>query len=292
MTSIAERKKNRAAQKARIAEKLASVGKSKYQKDENSWYPQLDADKNGIAVIRFLPEVGEMDLPWAEVYRHGFQGKSGKWYIHQCKTTIDGDCPVCKHNQEHWDDFDKKTQDARKRQHHFYSNVLVIKDPANPENEGQVKIFRYGAQIFNILQDAGQEDPLDEEKRIVDAFDPWDGSNFKLRVGLDERKYVSYLKSEFQDAKEIGTDAEIDEVLNRAFDLQEMYLDEKNFPDDEKAQKQFDTVVGSTTRLPSGGKTESAPSSGGTSEPASTQTEEFKPTSSLNDVDALFEDEG
>ena len=289
--NIRDRKKNRKATQARIAEKLATAGakKSNYT-NENSWYPELDADKNGLAVIRFLPNHDNMSLPWAEVFSHAFKGKNGKWFINQCRTTIGENCPTCEANNEQWDSLEPDEQSARKRVHKYYANVLVVKDPKNPENEGQVKEFRFGAQVFGLLQEAGKEDPLDPDKEVIDAFCPWDGANFQLRIGKDDRGWTSYSKSKFLKPEPIGDDDEIEKVLNQMHDLHDIYLAEKNFKSYDEEQKQLDLVLGNSTRVQASNTTAPAPSVGKTENVAQTANTAVSSADELDDIDALFDD--
>ena len=108
--------------------------------DERLWKPEMDKTGNGFAVIRFLPAPDGEDLPWAKMYSHAFQGPGG-WYIENSLTTIGGKDPVSEHNRELWNsgnDADKDTVRKQKRKLSYYSNIYVVKDPANPHNEGKV----------------------------------------------------------------------------------------------------------------------------------------------------------
>jgi hypothetical protein len=191
-------------------------------KDDRFWKPELDSASNGYAVIRFLPPVEGEEVPWVRVFNHGFQGKGG-WFIENCPTTIGGKCPVCEANSELWNsgsDDDKEIARARKRKLTYISNVLVVSDPKNPQNEGKVFLFKYGKKIFDKIMEKLQ--PEFDDESAVNVFDYWKGADFKLKI----RKvagYVNYDKSEFDTAAPLfgGDDAKLEGVWKQQHKLQE-----------------------------------------------------------------------
>ena len=145
--------------------------------DERLWKPQLDKSGNGYAVIRFLPAPEGESLPWAKLYSHAFQGPGG-WLIDNCLTTNGDQCPVCAANNKLWNsgvESDKEIARQRKRKLSYYSNVYVVKDTANPDNEGQVFLYKYGKKIHDKILAAMQPEFQDETP--VNVFDFWEGTS-------------------------------------------------------------------------------------------------------------------
>ena len=164
--------------------------------DERLWKPEMDKTGNGFAVIRFLPAPEGEDLPWAKIYTHAFQGPGG-WYIENSLTTIGQKDPVSEYNRGLWNsgnEKDKETVRKQKRKMSYYSNIYVVKDPANPANEGKVFLFKYGAKIFDKITEAMQ--PEFEDETPINPFDFWQGANFKLKI-VKKDGYWNYDKSEF-----------------------------------------------------------------------------------------------
>ena len=164
--------------------------------DERLWKPEMDKTGNGFAVIRFLPAPEGEELPWAKLYSHAFQGPGG-WYIENSLTTLGQKDPVSEHNRELWNsgsDKDKETVRKQKRKLSYYSNIYVVKDPANPQNEGKVFLFKYGKKIFDKIMEAMQ--PEFEDETPINPFDFWQGANFKLKL-VKKDGYWNYDKSEF-----------------------------------------------------------------------------------------------
>ena len=130
------------------------------------------------------------------MYTHAFQGPGG-WYIENSLTTIGQKDPVSEFNRGLWNsgsEQDKETVRKQKRKLSYYSNIYVVKDPANPQNEGKVFLFKYGKKIFDKILNAMQPEFDDEDP--INPFDFWQGANFKLKI-VKKDGYWNYDKSEF-----------------------------------------------------------------------------------------------
>ena len=151
--------------------------------DERLWKPVMDKTGNGFAIIRFLPAVEGEDMPWAKVWNHAFQGPTGQWFIENSLTTIGQNDPVSELNSQFWNsgvESDKEIARKQKRKLQYFSNIYVVKDGANPQNEGKVFLFRYGKKIFDKIMEAMQ--PAFDDEVAVNPFDFWEGANFKLKI--------------------------------------------------------------------------------------------------------------
>ena len=235
-------RKNSGNTLAKIASELQK--QDSYRKDDDRFW-KLEGDKlgNGSAVIRFLPSMKEGELPWVKVYSHGFKGPSGKWYIENCLTTIGQADPVVEHCNELYStglESDKKIAGERKRKVAYIANVLVISDSKNPENEGTVRLFKFGKKIFDKIKDAMQ--PQYEDEEPVNPFDFWKGANFKLKIRNVEG-YRNYDKSEFDSASTLSDeDDELEALWNKEYSLQE-FLDPKNFKTYEELKAKLESVI-------------------------------------------------
>lgn len=168
-----------------------------FSEDTRFWKLEVNKAGNGSAVIRFLDEAPNEDVSWVKIYSHEFQGVGG-WYIDKCLTTIGGDCPVCAANRELWETGTKENQDIvrkRKRKLRYISNILVVSDPAHPENDGKVFLYRYGTSIYNKIKNCMRPQFEDESPR--NPFDFWTGCNFKLRQVLKD-DYPNFDQSVFE----------------------------------------------------------------------------------------------
>ena len=217
--------------------------------DERLWKPQMDKTGNGYAVLRFLPAVEGEDLPWAKVWNHAFQGPTGQWYIENSLTTIGQNDPVSEMNSAYWNsgvESDKEIARKQKRKLQYFANILVIKDSANPQNEGKVMLYRFGKKIFDKCMEAMQ--PAFEDENPVNPFDFWEGADFKLKIRKVDG-YWNYDKSEFDAPSPIfKNDDEIEAVWKKQYPLVE-FSAETNFKSYDELKKRLDTVLAGTTTV-------------------------------------------
>jgi hypothetical protein len=239
-------KQNRAASINKLveaAEKL-STPKASYG-DDRIWSPAVDKAGNGYAVIRFLPAKEGEDLPWVRFWDHGFKGPTGRWYIENSLTSIGQPDPVSEINSVLWNsgnEKDKEIARERKRRLHYVSNILVVSDPANPDNEGKVFLYKYGKKIFDKLMDIMQ--PQFQDETPVNPFDFWAGANFKLKIRNFEG-YRNYDKSEFEGASELfgGDEARLEKVYNSLYSLKD-FIDPANYKSYADLKRKLVEVLG------------------------------------------------
>ena len=225
-------------------EKLNTNGGS----DERLWKLDVDKSGNGYAVIRFLPAPNGEDLPFVKLYSHAFQGTGG-WYIENSLTTLGQKDPVSEYNTQLWNngtDAGKETARKQKRKLTYISNIYVVKDPANPENEGKVFLYKYGKKIFDKLTAAMQPEFEDEE--AIDPFDFWQGANFKLKA-KNVAGYRNYDSSEFTATSPLLKDDDALEGLwKKEFSLAELVAADQ-FKSYDELKKRLEYVLGNKAQV-------------------------------------------
>jgi hypothetical protein len=223
--------------------KLSNPQSSKPQEDERMWRPEVDKAGNGYAVIRFLPAPAGEDVPFVRLFDHAFKGAGG-WLIDGCLTTVGEKCPVCEHNSALWATGTKENQAAvrnQKRKLSFISNVYIVKDPAHPENEGKVMLFKFGKKIFDKLNAA--MNPEFEDEKPLNPFDLWGGASFKLKIRKVEG-YQNYDKSEFEAPGALkDDDGELEAIWKREYPLV-TFLERKNFKSYDEIKTRLNKVSG------------------------------------------------
>ena len=212
--------------------------------DDRFWKPVMDKSGVGSAVIRFLPAPEGSELPWAQVWSHAFQGPGG-WLIDNCLTTLGQQCPVCEKNRVLWNsgtDADKEEARKQKRKLSYYANIYVVKDPANPENEGRVFLYKFGKKIFDKIMGAMQPEFDDDEP--INPFDFWQGANFKLKL-KKVAGYWNYDSSEFARPSALlgGDDDALENLYKGLHDLN-AFVDPKEFKSYEDLKKRLDFTLG------------------------------------------------
>ena len=221
----------------------------KSYKDDRLWKPVVDKTGNGYAVLRFLPAVEGEDLPWAKVWNHAFQGPTGQWYIENSLTTIGQNDPVSEMNSAYWNsgvESDKEIARKQKRKLQYFANIYVVEDPANPQNEGKVMLYRFGKKIFDKCMEAMQ--PAFKDEVAVNPFDFWAGANFKLKIRKVDG-YWNYDKSEFEAPSALfDDDDKLEEIWKKQYPLSE-FTSETNFKSYDELKKRLDTVLAGTTTV-------------------------------------------
>jgi len=220
--------------------------KDKYT-DERIWKPELDKTGNGYAVIRFLPAVSGEDMPWTRVWSHAFQGTGG-WYIENSLTTLNQKDPVSEENTRLWNtgvESDKEIARKRKRKLSYFANILVVSDPKNPQNEGQVKLFKFGKKIFDKI--AEKMSPAFDDEKAINPFDFWEGANFKLKIRKVDG-YWNYDKSEFEAvAKVADSDDAIKTIWEKQYALKP-FLAPDNFKTYDELKEKLIRVISGTRK--------------------------------------------
>ena len=246
--SFADMKKKRGEKLQSLLKETAKINTPSQGQgdDDRFWRPELDKSGNGMAVVRFLPAPDGEDLPWARTWNHGFQGPGG-WYIENSLTTLGQKDPVSEYNSQLWNsgiEANKEIARKQKRRLTYISNVYVIKDPANPQNEGTIRLYKFGKKIWDKLND--KMNPQFEDETPVNPFDLWEGCNFKIKIRkLDG--FSNYDKSEFENASPLDEDeAKMEEIWKGEHSLEE-FTDQKNFKSYAELKEKMERVLGLST---------------------------------------------
>jgi len=198
-----------------------------------------------------MPAPEGEDLPWVKVFKHAFKGPTGKWYIENSLSTVGKSDCVGSMNSRLWNsgiESDKDVARGMKRKTEYFSNVLVIKDPANPENEGKVFLYKFGPMIFEMVNAKMFPDEIDGDEAI-NPFDAWTGADFVIKItgkkiGLD--LVPNYEKSYFKDASPIDQDDDVIEAHWQKCHSLAAFVDPKNFKTEEELKKKLFEVLGPT----------------------------------------------
>lgn len=257
MSKLAQLKKSRGANLKKLQEKLEQAQQGGAPRDERIWKPKFNPEKGkGTAIVRFLtPKEGD---PFVEVKSYSFSGPGGN-YWDLSRQTIGEDDPI---QIAAINGFRKAKAESDERLRteckkflpgsKFYANVLVIKDEENPENEGQVKIFMFGKQLYKFIESA-----IEPEFDDVDPMDPfcfWGGANLRIRMVGKEipdsktgKKVMvpNYEQSTWDAQTELfdGDEDQIDELFQQTFDMSE-FVDPKKFKSFDEVADRFKAVMG------------------------------------------------
>jgi len=220
-TVFANLKNSRQSSFDKLTKKLQDMSKKGFQ-DDRFWTPTFTKAKTASAIIRFLPAPPGEEDPFVRVYSHAFTSgcfetpprKEGMWYIENSLTTIGKDDPVSEMNTKLWaqgknspgqkivSGSPEGNVPGTKRKVNYYANIYIVADPEAPQNVGQVKLYKFGAQIYEKIDTATH--PKYDEYVAFDPFDMWNGANLKLRIAPNKGGYPQYTESEWDLVDENG----------------------------------------------------------------------------------------
>lgn len=229
--------------------KLSSKPQGPQEDTDNFWTPTVDKAGNGQALIRFLPPPEGEKKPIVRYWDHGFQGPGG-WYIEKSLTSLGQPDPCSELNAKLWgtgSDADKDQVRKQKRRLHFISNIYVIRDPGNPDNEGKVFLYKYGKKIFDKINDL-MNPSFDGDEKVV-PFDLWEGANFRLRIRNYEG-YRNYDKSDFEDRSPLSKDdSELERIWKAQHSL-DQFLDPAKFKSYDELKARLNKALGLSESRP------------------------------------------
>ena len=292
--SFAKLKNNRPDLKDMAAKANASPSGTTNSKDDRFWYPQRDKAGNGYAVVRFLPGLkGQGESYWAKYWDHAFKGPTGQWYIEKSLTTIGQQDAIAEANSLLWNsgiESDKDIVRKRKRNLRYVTNVLIVSDPANPENEGQIKLYRFGKKIMDKILDTMT--PKYPDEKPMDPFDVWDGGDFVIKIKMID-KYPNYDSSVFKSPSPLfdGDDTKLEAVFDKQHVLDE-WVSPENFKTYDELKARLNLVLGEkaprTVKDTVSLDTTEEPARMKTSEPVQMQTAEVASADDEDDIMAHF----
>jgi len=220
-------KKNQKSIKDSIA-KLVKPANNFYA-DERFWQMTKDTVGNGASTIRFLPQKDPSKSPIQLTFRHGFQ-ENGRWFIEECPFTIGEKCPVCEYSSSIWNTNEDKAR-MYWRNKSYIANILVVKDPGNPDNDGKVFLFKFGKKIYDMIMNRiSPEIEEGEEDESINVFDFDEGIDFKMKM-CQVSGFNNYDKSSFAfktSAVGGGEEKSQEAIYNNIFGLDE-FVDPKNY---------------------------------------------------------------
>lgn len=213
--------------------------------DDRYWKPTVDKVGNGSAIIRFLPAPDGEEYPLVKYFDHAFQLERTKsWYIEKSLTSLGKPDPVGEYNSKLWNsgvESDKDLARKQKRNQRFVSNIYIIEDPANKENEGKVFLYTYGKKIFDKIKEALS--PQFEDEISFNPFDLVSGANFKLRIKNFEGRR-NYDSSKFDSPNPLFKDEEkLEAIWKKAYSLSEI-VDPSKFKSYDELKERLNKVLG------------------------------------------------
>lgn len=172
---------------------------NKYAEDNRFYKLTKDKNGNGAALIRFLPD-SEKGMIQKLFKVNTTITKNGKkrFVSEYSPSSIGQPCPFQEKWQELWNAGDKEGSKLFGRGIKYVANIKVIKDPANPENEGKIFLYEMSGAMKDKIQNA--VDPSEQDRALgavpKELFNPIKGNSFRLVAKRGANGQINYDSSE------------------------------------------------------------------------------------------------
>jgi len=234
-----------------LVEKVEESKKSnKFKKevDGRFWVPTFDDEGKTTAIFRWLGIPGSNELPWATYYDYYFEGPNG-WYVEKSRWSLGQPDPMDEYNNKLWKADRKDEVRKHSRRLNYVSNIYMISDNGNHENDGKVFLYRYGKKIKTNKIDKIMFPPQGSTQKRENPFDIVNGRNFILEA-IKQGDYPNYDAStwEMERSPLTNSDEELNRIINSMYSLKE-FTDPENFKsyDDLKARMNQVFGIGSSS---------------------------------------------
>lgn len=248
-------KKNSGNALAKLQQKVNESSGGK--KDPRIWKIPYDSNKVGTALIRLLPWGDGQRAPWVEWAEYSFRGKGGTYWNRSLKS-IGKEDPVAELNNAQWSLAREKGEDNQKwkgpesnavkgrgERTYYMCNIFVLEDNMNPENVGQVKLFKYGPGIHKKIMAALVPEYKDQSP--IQVFDFWEGANFRVRSKgkqAGDQLLPNYEDSAFMSPEPLhSSDDVLKGIYGKMIDLTEFEA-ESNYKSFDDLKKEMMKVIG------------------------------------------------
>lgn len=183
----------------------------------------LKLEVGNVYTVRLVPNMSDPAKTFFHYYTYAWNSFATGQFISNVSPQTWGERdPIAEARytlSKHGTDEEKAKAQKVLRRENWLANVYVVSDPTNRENEGQVKLLRFGKQLYKIIMDAIEGDDADEFGLKIFDLSP-KGCNLKIKV---ERQgdYPTYVSSRFATPSKLGLDDEgVQSVLDGAHDLE------------------------------------------------------------------------
>ena len=210
--------------------------KKGFETDTRFYTLTKDGEGNGQALIAFLPDPEMHTLQ--QVYKFNltnFVNGSKRFINTYSPTTCGQPDPIQEEWQRLWNSGDKETARKFSRSIRYITNIKVIKDLNNPENDGKIFLYEMSSKLTEKLKQAlcPSEADIAMGASRKEIFNPMAGWLFKLSAKKQASGLTSYDSSDFvhMPDKKIyeSADQAVQDIKEHGHKLS-WFLDPANYP--------------------------------------------------------------
>ena len=207
-----------------------SLSSDKKEGNGNGLYKEIMKFSAGNTYqVRLVPNPNSPKETIFHYYNHGWNSNAtGKYVTALCPTTFGDTCPIDAYYLKTYrtgTDSEKESARVLSRKESWMVNVYVISDPETPENEGKVKILRYGKELAKIIESALEGDDA-SEFGVEKVFDVVNGSTLRIKcesrtgAGRGNKQMVTYASSKFLSPSTLELDdSDVEKIYSSVHDL-------------------------------------------------------------------------
>jgi hypothetical protein len=176
--------------------------------------------------VRLLPNLESPEKTFFHFYSYGWESFATGQYVNNISPQTWGEKdPVAEARYslgKHGTSEEKAKASKVIRSEKWLANVFVVSDPTNSENEGKVKILRFGKQLYKIIMEAIEGEDSDEfGSRIFDLTN--NGCNLKIKCEK-QGEYPTYVSSRFaSSSKLVGAPKDVEQLYEQVNDLETVF---------------------------------------------------------------------
>jgi len=194
---------------------------------ENAAYKDfLKLEAGNTYVVRLVPNIKNPDRTIFHYFHHIWKSiHNGQYVSVLCPNTYGESCPIDEYRSKIYatknESLIEKTKPL-KRNENWLCNAYVIKDPTNPENQGALKVLRFGKQLFEVISSAISGDDSEEfGAKIFDLSE--NGCSLRIKVETNEGGYPKYTASRFMTPCAVEGLENLEEVYEAAKELDAVF---------------------------------------------------------------------
>ena len=186
----------------------------KYTKEDDPRFWKLSRDENNIggAIIRFIPDPD--GVPFVRMQKISANKGKGEYFVDEWSpATIGMRDPFQEKFSELWKSGFKEKAKTIGRKFRYITNIKVLRDPANPANEGKIFLFDMSQTLMDKIKGAMvlTDSQLAIGEQPVQVYNPMSGQNFIIKAKMGSNKIITY-----EDSKFSGKDEPIYESVEEA----------------------------------------------------------------------------
>lgn len=215
-----------------LFESIKDALNKKTGSSENANYKDfLKLEPDNTYVVRLVPNLKLPQNTMYHYYHHIWRSCVTNQYISVlCPNTYEESCPIDQYRAKIYNSKNEGEMERikpLKRNENWLCNVFVLKDPTNPDNQGQLKVLKFGKQLYKIISSAMSGDDSDEfGARIFDLSE--NGCNLRIKVELNEGGYPNYNSSRFTSPSKIEGVDDVSEIYSSVKELDTIFEHKTN----------------------------------------------------------------